>query len=601
MSPVQKYNLHYYHLLIDGYLDCELSITSSNRILFLVKDIRRRAEVCPWLATGVRCRATKPIHTSIYPRLPPDRTRLKIRPTRTQQTDKRRSRNPSHPADEHGAAFPLDGKEQNQLLQKVELAESTFADDLVLVTGSVGSLQENLNIWNTVLEDNSMKLNKLKTKVMAVSNEKLNMDIRIDNILHRNRFFIYKNYLSSTHVHFADNRDDLKIVKRRIVQSTSQWPQIFYTSIDKIEFPLFRQQCSTTERQLWEDAVRTASVRFNKEVGFFVEKRVKETWRTPSSNGAGSGMSGKNKPPDIERRCEVCDEEIRKGGAKVMCSNVSCGITLHQKCFASIAKVIKLDKAEWLCKNCDEESDSSINTVITSDGDLSRELTTVKHDVQILTDLVNELKRANEILLAKIEQLTVNKSPGVQTPYLIRNISYSQAVSTNVKNETKSVLVITSKSDKETNMDVLKNIKANVNPATEKISISSTKLVKQGMLVKCSNDESLQKLKAIVEEKFSRQYKITTPKSFKPRVLVSDVDKSLDNNDDFIQSLVQNNTFLVDCDIKIITMLKLKYSLSYVIEVDPEIIYYIANLVKCDFRKRKQRCRYHEINIINRI
>ncbi|CAH1992129.1 unnamed protein product, partial [Acanthoscelides obtectus] len=295
-------------------------------------------------------------------------------------------------------------------------------------------------------------------------------------------------------------------------------------------------------------------------------------WRTPSSNGAGSGMSGKNKPPDIERRCEVCDEEIRKEGAKVMCSNVSCGITLHQKCFASIAKVIKLDKAEWLCKNCDEESDSSINTVITSDGDLSRELTTVKHDVQILTDLVNELKRANEILLDKIEQLTVNKPPGVQTPYQIRNpISYSQAVSTNVKNETKSVLVITSKSDKETNMDVLKNIKANVNPATEKISISSTKLVKQGMLVKCANDESLQKLKAIVEEKFSRQYKITTPKSFKPRVLVSDVDKSLDNNDDFIQSLVQNNTFLVDCDIKIITMLKLKYSLSYVIEVDPEL------------------------------
>ncbi|CAH2000741.1 unnamed protein product [Acanthoscelides obtectus] len=66
-------------------------------------------------------------------------------------------------------------------LQKVELAECAIADDLVLVTGSVGSLQENLNIWNTALEDNGMKLNKLKTNVMAVSNEKLNMDVRIDN------------------------------------------------------------------------------------------------------------------------------------------------------------------------------------------------------------------------------------------------------------------------------------------------------------------------------------------------------------------------------------------------------------------------------------
>ncbi|CAH1978024.1 unnamed protein product [Acanthoscelides obtectus] len=67
-------------------------------------------------------------------------------------------------------------------LQKVELAERAFADDLVLVTGSVGSLQENLNTWNTVLEDNGMYLNKLKTKVMAVSNEKLNIDVRIDNV-----------------------------------------------------------------------------------------------------------------------------------------------------------------------------------------------------------------------------------------------------------------------------------------------------------------------------------------------------------------------------------------------------------------------------------
>ncbi|CAH1974779.1 unnamed protein product [Acanthoscelides obtectus] len=67
-------------------------------------------------------------------------------------------------------------------LQKVELAECAFADDLVLITGSVGRLQENLNIWNKVLEDNGMKLNKLKPKLMAVSYEKLNIDVRIDNV-----------------------------------------------------------------------------------------------------------------------------------------------------------------------------------------------------------------------------------------------------------------------------------------------------------------------------------------------------------------------------------------------------------------------------------
>ncbi|CAH1970173.1 unnamed protein product, partial [Acanthoscelides obtectus] len=38
-------------------------------------------------------------------------------------------------------------------LHKVESAKCAFADDFVLVAGSI---QENLNIWNTVLEDNDL-------------------------------------------------------------------------------------------------------------------------------------------------------------------------------------------------------------------------------------------------------------------------------------------------------------------------------------------------------------------------------------------------------------------------------------------------------------
>nr|CAI5830544.1 unnamed protein product [Callosobruchus analis] len=57
-------------------------------------------------------------------------------------------------------------------------------------------------------------------------------------------------------------------------------------------------------------------------------------------------MSGKNKAPDIERKCEVCDVDIRKGSCKVKCCNASCDVTLHQKCFSTIGKVVKLDKTE---------------------------------------------------------------------------------------------------------------------------------------------------------------------------------------------------------------------------------------------------------------
>nr|CAH7756699.1 unnamed protein product [Callosobruchus chinensis] len=76
------------------------------------------------------------------------------------------------------------------------------------------------------------------------------------------------------------------------------------------------------------------------------------------------------------------------------------------------------------------------------------------------------------------------------------------------------------------------------------------------MLINCSNEESLEKLKSAVEAKFSNKYKIATPKPFKPRLFVSDVEKSLENRNDFLESLVQNNTFLEDCDIKVIAVIK---------------------------------------------
>nr|CAH7762177.1 unnamed protein product [Callosobruchus chinensis] len=115
-------------------------------------------------------------------------------------------------------------------------------------------------------------------------------------------------------------------------------------------------------------------------------------------------------------------------------------------------------------------------------------------------------------------------------------------------NQSNSVLIIKSKDKNETNSDVLKTVKANVNLAADKIAINGTKLIQNGMLINCSNEESLDKLKSAVEAKFSNKYKITSP-----------------------SLLNLNNTFLEDCDIKVIGVIKLKYSLNFIIEVDPDV------------------------------
>ena len=64
-------------------------------------------------------------------------------------------------------------------LQRVEISEGVFADDVVIMAKNEKDLQQNINTWNTVLEEYGMKINKDKTKVMMIGEEQeeLNIDI----------------------------------------------------------------------------------------------------------------------------------------------------------------------------------------------------------------------------------------------------------------------------------------------------------------------------------------------------------------------------------------------------------------------------------------
>nr|CAI5836432.1 unnamed protein product [Callosobruchus analis] len=177
------------------------------------------------------------------------------------------------------------------------------------------------------------------------------------------------------------------------------------------------------------------------------------------------------------------------------------------------------EKTEWLCKNCDEKSDTSTNTVNKScEEDLVKELAIIRCNVRLLTDLINELKSSNKLLLQNIEQLSFCNSDIQARQNIDPPIPYSYVVSKSMHNHSQPVLIITSKDENETNSDVMHTIKANVNPATQK---------------SCTNDESLEKLKSAVEAKFSNKYRIATPKTFKLRLFISDVEKSLENRNDF--------------------------------------------------------------------
>lgn len=67
-------------------------------------------------------------------------------------------------------------------LQKEEITECAFADDVVLVANNEKNLQHNLNVWNEVLQKNGMKLNTEKTKVMVIAKNKTTTNIDIHGV-----------------------------------------------------------------------------------------------------------------------------------------------------------------------------------------------------------------------------------------------------------------------------------------------------------------------------------------------------------------------------------------------------------------------------------
>ncbi|XP_045474946.1 uncharacterized protein LOC123680873 [Harmonia axyridis] len=57
-------------------------------------------------------------------------------------------------------------------LRRVVISECAFADDIVLMAGTRRSIQGNLDIWNGILRKYGMEINRRKTKVMEVNDER---------------------------------------------------------------------------------------------------------------------------------------------------------------------------------------------------------------------------------------------------------------------------------------------------------------------------------------------------------------------------------------------------------------------------------------------
>lgn len=65
-------------------------------------------------------------------------------------------------------------------LQRVEITECAFADDIVIMARNVKDLEDNLKIWQHEAEQSGMKLNMNKTKVLAVTQNREEIKVEIE-------------------------------------------------------------------------------------------------------------------------------------------------------------------------------------------------------------------------------------------------------------------------------------------------------------------------------------------------------------------------------------------------------------------------------------
>lgn len=68
-------------------------------------------------------------------------------------------------------------------LESINVSEYAFADDIAIIARSEKDLEENINIWNKVLTENGMRLNKNKSKVMTINEERKEIHIRVEREL----------------------------------------------------------------------------------------------------------------------------------------------------------------------------------------------------------------------------------------------------------------------------------------------------------------------------------------------------------------------------------------------------------------------------------
>lgn len=302
-------------------------------------------------------------------------------------------------------------------------------------------------------------------------------------------------------------------------------------------------------------------------------------------------VGGSDDPPDAaEKTCKICFKTLERRALKhaIKCKATKCGVIIHEDCFDSVSKVFSIEKLNWCCRNCTDTSNSSAGW---SDSCLNDQIAVLKKENECLLrekELLNKLLEDKDYTLSlqksvinDISKKTVSTCLASHTLEKHQYSSYSDIVKTKQTNTLSPVLLIKTTDNSVTNKMVEKEVKSKITPGSINVDVNNTKLIKDGLLISCANQESLNILKDNLQTKISSKFKICEPAKFNPRLLIKNVNKDCIEDSNLIEKIISdNNLHAYTRDFKFVTKFAYKSVYNVVLEVTPPVF---QQIIKNEF------------------
>ena len=258
----------------------------------------------------------------------------------------------------------------------------------------------------------------------------------------------------------------------------------------------------------------------------------------------------------------------------VICAR--CGGVFHNSCVDRQKNVQILGDNKIICCKEKKAPKSMEVTFLEKQVNLLEELNKQKEIVikdkeeiiKLLYDKIGDLEnKINNI------EITANSSSRIENngstdlnKINLTNMNYAEALSRKKEN----ILVI-KPINKQESIETKKNIKEKINIADIKVAISNIKEVSNGgILLQCTHEDDLTKLKEETVKKLGKNYDIRESKLHKPCLKIVGLDEELDE-DRLKRALINQNRFInEDANIKLVVTKKMKMKWFAIIECDGE-------------------------------